>query len=346
MSRVCPTFVKPLTAVCLTVTILRAMVRTPREKPAASGVGSSIRVVASRTGISADTLRVWERRYGFPKPERRAGGSRIYREEDVERLRLVSRALTAGFRPGEVVPLGWADLRKVIELAEREGLAAPDPPPPPPPLRAPSAEASVETILEALKSDDLPGVRSRLRAAAVALGPKSFVMHVAHPLAVRVGELWAEGELEVRHEHLASTCLSTQLRLLLGTLDDVQRGPSVVLSTFPDEPHALGIDMIAVYLAASLAAPHLLGPDTPPEQIASAARAVRADVVGLSVSPVAETRAVQKHLKTLMTELPKSAEVWIGGEGATKLALPARARLVMSWADLDAALAGRRGHAA
>ena len=66
------------------------------EEPLA---GASIRVVANRTGIAADTLRVWERRYGFPKPERRPGGSRIYSEDDIARLRLLARALEAGFRP-------------------------------------------------------------------------------------------------------------------------------------------------------------------------------------------------------------------------------------------------------
>lgn len=54
---------------------------------------ASIRVVSNRTGIPADTLRIWERRYGFPKPERTPGGSRVYTDEDVARLQLVNRAL-------------------------------------------------------------------------------------------------------------------------------------------------------------------------------------------------------------------------------------------------------------
>ena len=128
---------------------------------------------------------------------------------------------------------------------------------------------TVDAVVEALRADDIAGVRSLLRAAAVSLGPRAFVTEIAHPLAVRVGELWARGFLEVRHEHVASACLTSQLHLLLGALEDGDRSPSVLLATLPGEPHLLGLDMVAVYLAANLAAPHVLGADTPPAQESS-----------------------------------------------------------------------------
>src|SRR3954466_15099583 len=65
--------------------------------------GFGIGAVARMTGIDEHTLRIWERRYGFPRPERSSGGVRLYGAEDVRRLRLISRALSRGHRPGEVV---------------------------------------------------------------------------------------------------------------------------------------------------------------------------------------------------------------------------------------------------
>ncbi|RYD60733.1 MAG: MerR family transcriptional regulator, partial [Verrucomicrobiaceae bacterium] len=56
-----------------------------------SGIG--IAAVERDTGISKETLRVWERRYGFPAPERDASGERLYPSEQVQRLRLVKRLL-------------------------------------------------------------------------------------------------------------------------------------------------------------------------------------------------------------------------------------------------------------
>lgn len=311
----------------------RSVRREAREPSGASATpGASIRVVVNRTGIPADTLRVWERRYGFPKPARRPGGSRLYSEDDVARLRLIHRALEAGYRPGEVVPLPFEELRRVVDLSA----SAPEPP------TRDLGTPGVDGVTAALLADDVARVRALLRAGAVTLGPRGFVTELAQPLAVRVGELWSEGKLDVRHEHLASALLTTQLRLLLGAFDEVEGAPVVVLATLPGEPHVLPLDMVAVYLAASHAAPRLLGADTPPDQIAAAARAMRADAVGLSISPAADTRGVEKHAQALLAELPRRTELWLGGGGAPRLEATG-ARRIQAWSDLDAALAALRG---
>jgi DICT domain-containing protein len=50
----------------------------------------------TRTGVSEGTLRMWERRHGFPMPERLASGHRRYREGDVELVSQVVRERDAG----------------------------------------------------------------------------------------------------------------------------------------------------------------------------------------------------------------------------------------------------------
>ncbi len=63
----------------------------------------TISAVERETGLSKDTLRAWERRYGFPKPARDARGDRRYSAVQVERLRKIKRLVDAGFRPSKVI---------------------------------------------------------------------------------------------------------------------------------------------------------------------------------------------------------------------------------------------------
>jgi hypothetical protein len=70
----------------------------------------SIAAVERDTGLSKDTLRVWEKRYGFPAPERDAQGERCYPMDQIERLRVIKRLLDVGHRPGRVVTLPMVDL--------------------------------------------------------------------------------------------------------------------------------------------------------------------------------------------------------------------------------------------
>lgn len=303
--------------------------------------GASIRVVSNRTGIPADTLRMWERRYGFPKPERTPGGARVYSDEDVERLLLVNRALAEGYRPNEVVPLPLAELERVTSASplarttDRATMVVPGP--------SPARAANIETIIDALVRDDVAVIPALLRTAAVTMGPKAFVTDLAYPLAIRVGELWAAGTLEVRHEHLASAYLTTALRTLLAAHEDGERSPTVLLATLPGEPHALALDMVAVHLAASLAAPRLLGADTPVDQIVAAAQALSADVVGISVSLAADRRATSRAAQKLAILLPEDVPLWIGGAGASRIEAPnANVRKVTTWLALDTALAELR----
>ncbi|MCU0522262.1 MAG: MerR family transcriptional regulator, partial [Anaerolineae bacterium] len=46
----------------------------------------NIGVVARMTDIPAATLRVWERRYGFPDTARTEGGHRLYSDSDIQQL--------------------------------------------------------------------------------------------------------------------------------------------------------------------------------------------------------------------------------------------------------------------
>ncbi len=270
---------------------------------------------------------MWERRYGFPRPERTSGGSRVYSETDVEALRLIKRALDQGYRPGEIVGKPLEELTQLV-------LAASEAPP-----RAATASPTMATILGALGRDEVPLLRAELRQAAVMLGPKRFLADVAHPICVRVGELWADGKLEVRHEHLLSECLSAQLRVLMSAYEERPGAPRVLLSTLPNERHGLGLAMAEVYLAASQVTPVLLGVDTPPEQIVKAARSHAVDSVGLLVTEASDLKATKSHIRWMLRELPRRVRIWVGGAGGAGLGIDDEAvRIVATWGEMDEAI--------
>jgi methylmalonyl-CoA mutase cobalamin-binding subunit len=296
-------------------------------KSTADGARYSIRVTSRLTAIELDTLRVWERRYGFPCPERTSGGGRLYTEGDVAALKLIRRALEQGYRPGEVVGKSREELAGLILTTAR----APTPADAPPPTFA--------ALLATLLRDDVVALRAELRRAAALLGPKRFVVDIAHPLCARVGELWAEGLLAIRHEHVLTECLATQLRILASGYEADPAAPSVLLSTLPGERHGLGLQMVAVYLTTYGVHPILLGVETPPDQIVVAARAHQVDAVGLLVSRASEPKAAVKHLRWMVGELPRRVVVWVGGGGGPELPLrDPSVRLAPTWRSLDQAI--------
>ncbi len=76
------------------------------------------------TGIGRDTLRIWERRYGFPTPARNSKGERVYSAEQIRRLQVIRRLLDQGLRPGKVVPLSEAALGEIADTLSAAALSA------------------------------------------------------------------------------------------------------------------------------------------------------------------------------------------------------------------------------
>ncbi|MBY0416193.1 MAG: MerR family transcriptional regulator [Bdellovibrionales bacterium] len=70
-----------------------------------------INVVEKETSISKYLLRMWERRYTFPRPERDQKGERIYTDADVEKLKLVKKLMEEGYRPSKIIDQGLPELR-------------------------------------------------------------------------------------------------------------------------------------------------------------------------------------------------------------------------------------------
>src|ERR1700680_1665825 len=75
----------------------------------------NISAVERETGLSKDVLRVWERRYGFPKPGRDDNTERRYSPEQVAKLRVIKRLMDTGMRPGKLMHQPLAELNVLAD---------------------------------------------------------------------------------------------------------------------------------------------------------------------------------------------------------------------------------------
>ena len=279
----------------------------------ASGIG--IAAVERDTGISKETLRVWERRYGLPAPAREGPGPRLYPPEQVQRLRLVKRLLDAGHRPGRVVPASPQELSALLQSPAAMAIASA-------PLEAPEIAACVAL----LQGHDVDGLRRALSQVMLRRGLAGGINDVFAPLTTRVGELWMNGALQVFEEHLYSEAVQLVLRQAIQALPPAQgRCPKVLLTTLPGEGHALGLLMAEALLSLEGAVCLSLGAQTPLAQLPAAAVAYQADVVALSFSGQLPQRAVLDGLAALREQLPERVEIWAGGSSRA-LRLPGGAQ--------------------
>jgi DNA-binding transcriptional MerR regulator/methylmalonyl-CoA mutase cobalamin-binding subunit len=298
---------------------------------ASPAVLCSISDVERDIGVAKETLRVWERRYGFPQPQRDANGERVYPPEQVHRLSLVKRLLDQGYRPGKIMALGTEELS---ELGTKPGSAVP--------ARG-LDDPEIRACLRLLKAHKISELRQRLSQSMLLMGLQRCVTGLVAPLTTAVGLAWAAGELAVFEEHLFSEMLQGVMRNAICAATQqaghAQATPRVLLTTVPQERHGLGLLMAEALLALEGAHCVSLGVQTPLGDIVDAARAQRADIVALSFSGVTSPRAAIENVNELRKRLSDQAEVWAGGAGVDMAGRHLSPGSVLDLADIPAAIA-------
>ena len=128
----------------------------------------SIGRVERDTGIGRDTLRVWERRYGFPEPIRNEKGERIYPEKQLRHLQRIRRLLDQGMRPGAVLPLGEQALDELEAKLLADQRKEPGP--------------AVNALLETVLSEDAGRIETLLKQKYEQQGMRGFILDTVVPL--------------------------------------------------------------------------------------------------------------------------------------------------------------------
>jgi len=263
----------------------------------------SISAVERETKLSKDVLRAWEKRYGFPAPQRDANGERCYPAWQVERLRLMRRLMDHGHRPGHLAALPAEEL---ASLLPRHSAC-----PTPYPQRNGGA---IEQLLATVK-DDPAAFPHSMQQQLAREGLERFVEHIAAPLTTAVGQRWEDGSFEVFNEHFYTEETARVLRKAIAALPRAGGAPRILLTTLPGEAHGLGLLMAEALLALDGAACASLGTETPLLDIARAAPAFGAEIVALSFSAAYPHRQIGAALRQLRLALPAGIAIWAGGAG-------------------------------
>lgn len=199
-------------------------------------------------------------------------------------------------------------------------------------------------LIAMIKRHDVSGYLQAMQQQLARKGLQPFVQDIVAPLSDLVGEEWERGALQVFEEHLFTELTTRLLRQAIANFANggqlAPLRPCILLTTVPGEQHALGLLMAETILTLEGAKCIPLGTGTPLLEIAHAATAHRADIVGLSFSSAFPQQQIPDVLKHLRRLLPGKVSLWVGGNGVQKLPVIDGVQLLPSLKNLTQQFSG------
>ena len=261
----------------------------------------NLKVVLKETGLAADTLRAWERRYGLPAPRRSTGGHRLYSQRDIETIKWLIARQTEGLSISRAVGM-WNE-----QIASGKD-----------PLSAaviqtvfPSARAAIylppETSLDTLRSQWLAACLNFNETDAEQALNQAFAIYPVEAVCTgvlqrglsEIGIQWYENRVSVQQEHFASALAMRRVNSLLSAAPPPTRSQTVIVGCAPKEWHAFTPLLISLFLRRRGFNVIYLGANVPADQFQEMVAAAQADLVVLVAQQLITAATLQQTAQML-----------------------------------------------
>lgn len=224
--------------------------------------------LSRRVQVSADLLRVWERRYGLLQPRRTQGGTRLYSALDQSRVKLMKRYLAEGMPASQA-----SELALSARLSIRPGQQVT--------VVSHEAQTAAVRMRAALERFDETAAEHALQQLLASYSATAVIRDVILPYLYEIGERWANQHMTVAQEHFASNFLQSRL-LALARGWDHGLGPHALLACAPGDYHVLALVAFGIALHRLGWKITYLGAATPIEMIDAASRLVNPELIVIS----------------------------------------------------------------
>ena len=253
-----------------------------------------IQQLSQEIGVGIDTLRIWERRYGFPIPGRDARGHRSYSRNQVEELRVVKKLQDFGQRPGKIFALSPQDRRQLLDRLTSH---------------KPQSNELLQRLIEVMSPQQ---IAAELAVQRGNLGLSGFIEQYVMPLLQLLDHGWTTGELSIAREHLITAQLENLLKFELDKTATQQR-PQILFLTLSGERHKIGLLLSAVIFQQAGLQVLWLRDELPLSEIPPLATELGVTGVALSFSSHYARRQAKQDLRNLHKHLDPRIKIIAGG---------------------------------
>jgi MerR family transcriptional regulator, light-induced transcriptional regulator len=190
----------------------------------------SIHYIEQLTGIKAHTVRIWEQRYEFIKPNRSKTNIRSYNDEQLKKLLNISTLLFAGYKIGNLAKMNDTQINSLITTVQQSHTN-----------ESVHISATLNSLISAALSYDEELFNLLYADAITRYGIETMYQLLLYPLLLRVGTLWNIDDMIPAQEHFITNLIKQKLFATLDKLNFPSSNELWLLFLPETEEHEIGL---------------------------------------------------------------------------------------------------------
>jgi len=269
------------------------------------------------SGIKAHTIRIWEQRYSFLKPERTETNIRYYNNEHLKLILNIALLNKYGYKISHIDKMSVDDMRqKILTLTIPEA----------------QEENKVNQLIQSMIDIDMHAFEQLLNQYIREYNVDKAILQIIFPFLERIGLLWITHHIHPAQVHLVSNLIRQQIVLGIDKLPLADVSKPAVLMFLPEgELHEIGLLFMQYILKMHGHNILYVGANIPLKDVAAICNTAKVACLYSHLTSASERFPLERFLTQLPLKVPKIPAVLSGSllERYTK-AIPQNIHFVRS----------------
>jgi len=283
----------------------------------------TIKDLENLSGIKAHTIRIWEQRYSFLKPQRTSTNIRYYSNHELKMLLNISLLNKYGYKISHIDRMSNDELREKTVL-----------------LTSPAAEQEriVNELIQHMVDMETEQFENVLDQYIHVKGVEKTITHIIFPFLERIGILWLTDHINPAQEHLTTNIIRQKLIVGIDGVNTVLSLKTKMLLFLPEnEHHEIGLLFMHYMLKSRGVKIINLGANVPVKDLEYVIETKKPDYVYTHLTTVMKEFNFDKFINNLKNRFPNQ-QILISGllaQTFEKKVVPPNIRFLKSFAEVQ-----------
>lgn len=259
----------------------------------------TIKDLENLSGIKAHTIRIWEQRYSFLKPQRTDTNIRYYTSEELKTVLNIALLNKYGFKISHIDRMNGEEIsNKLISLTDAQA----------------RQEKMINDLIGSMIDMEVGRFEMVLEKNIKNAGLERTIIHLIFPYLERIGILWQTNHINPAQEHLVTNVIRQKLIVGIDSIASPINSSKTVLLFLPEgEYHEVGLLYMYYLLKIRGIKIYYLGANVPYKDVAYLVKHKPPDQLYTHITFTGNNK-MQKYLTSLREAIPSNIPIVASGQ--------------------------------